>query len=128
MSEPIVFISHFKVKDGKLEGLKQHSQMMADHIQANKPGTVVFLQYFNEDKTELSIVHVFSDAEAYDQHVEGVIERARAGLEFIERVGIELYGTLGSQALAMFEALKSSGVAFMHMPKFNTGYLRLMQG
>jgi len=30
MSEPIVFISHFTVKEGKLDGLKQHAQMMND--------------------------------------------------------------------------------------------------
>ena len=30
MSEPIVFISHFKVKEGKLDGLKQHSQKMIE--------------------------------------------------------------------------------------------------
>jgi hypothetical protein len=32
MSGPIVFISHFKIKDGKLDGLKQHAQMMVEHI------------------------------------------------------------------------------------------------
>jgi hypothetical protein len=35
MSEPIVFISHLKVKEGKLEGLKGHTQMMIELI---KPG------------------------------------------------------------------------------------------
>ena len=28
MSGPIVFISHFKVKEGKLKDLKGHAQMM----------------------------------------------------------------------------------------------------
>ena len=32
MSEPIVFISHFKVKEGKLEDLKGHAQMMIELI------------------------------------------------------------------------------------------------
>jgi hypothetical protein len=59
MFNPIVFISHFKIKDGKLDGLKQHAHMMVEHLQANKPGTVAILQYPNEDETELSIVHVF---------------------------------------------------------------------
>ena len=45
MSEPIVFISHFKVKEGKLEGLKQHAKMMMELIKAEKPGTLAFLQY-----------------------------------------------------------------------------------
>jgi hypothetical protein len=45
MSGPIVYISHFKVKEDKLDGLKEHAQRMIELIQAEKPGTVVFLQY-----------------------------------------------------------------------------------
>src|SRR3990172_414907 len=92
MSEPIVFISHFKVKEGKLEGLKAHAQMMIELIKAEKPGTLAFIQYLNGDETELSIVHVFPDANAFDRHGEGVAERARAGFEFIEPISRELYG------------------------------------
>src|SRR5574339_776823 len=71
MSQPIVFISHFKVKEGKLDDFKQHAQMVREHIKANKPGTVAFLQYLNMAETELSIIHIFPDAEAYDRHLEG---------------------------------------------------------
>ena len=47
MSGPIVFISHFKVKEGKLESLKGHAQGMIELIKAEKPGTLAFLQYLN---------------------------------------------------------------------------------
>lgn len=63
MSEPIVFISHFKIREGKLEGFKQHAQRMIEYLRANKPGTVAFLQYLDEEEKELSIIHVFPDAE-----------------------------------------------------------------
>jgi quinol monooxygenase YgiN len=86
MSGPIVFISHFKIKEGKLEGLKQHAQKMVELINAEKPGTLAFLQYLNEAGSELSIVHVFSDANAFDKHGEGVAERASAGFEFLEPI------------------------------------------
>jgi quinol monooxygenase YgiN len=124
MSEPIVFISHFKVKEGKLEGIKQYAQMMNEHIQANKPGTVAYLLYLNEEETALSIVHVFPDAEAYDRHLEGVGERAKGAFEFIEPMRRELYGMPNAQALAMSRPPDGSGMAFDHKPKRMGGYIR----
>lgn len=124
MSGPIVFISHFKVKEGKLERFKQHAQMMVEHIQTEKPGTVAFLQYLNEDETELSIVHVFPNADAYDRHLEGVGERAKGAFEFIEPVRRELYGMPNAQALAMSRPPDGSGMAFDHKPKRMGGYIR----
>ena len=127
MSEPIVFISHFKIKQGKLDGLKQHSQKMTELIKAEKLGTVVFLQYFNVEGTELSIIHVFPDADAFDGHGEGVAERAKAAFEFIERTGIEIYGMPSHQALAMSIPPDESGITFKHMPQLNGGYIRFKE-
>ena len=36
MPEPIAFTSHFKVKEGKLECLKGHAQMMIDLIESDE--------------------------------------------------------------------------------------------
>lgn len=124
MSEPIVFISHFRVKEGKLESFLQHAQMMVDYIQANKPGTIAFLQYLNQEGTELSIVHVFPDAEAYDHHLEGVAERAKGAFEFIEPLRRELYGMPNAQALAMSRPSDGSGMAFDPKPKRMDGSIR----
>ena len=124
MSDPIVFISHFKIKEGKLAGFKQHAQMMIEHIQANKPGTVAFLQYLNETETELSIVHVFPDAETYDRHLEGVGERAKGTFEFIEPLRRELYGIPSEQALRMSKPPDGSRMAFDHKPQLMGGYIR----
>jgi quinol monooxygenase YgiN len=128
MSEPIVFISHFKVREGKLEGLRQYTQMMVEHIQADKPGTVAYLQYLNEEETELSIVHVFPDAEAYDRHLEGVGERAKGAFEFIEPIRRELYGMPNARALTISRPPDGSVMAFDHKPKRMDGYIRFRLG
>jgi quinol monooxygenase YgiN len=124
MSEPIVFISHFKVKEGKLEGLKQYAQMRIERLQAEKPGTVAYLHYLNEEETEYSVVHVFPDAEALDRHLEGVGEAAKGAFEFIEPMRRELYGMPNAQALAMSRPPEGSGMAFDHKPKRMGGYIR----
>ena len=127
MSGPIVFISHFKIKEGKLEGLKQHAQKMVELINAEKPGTLAFLQYLNEVGSELSIVHVFTDADAFDKHGEGVAERARAGFEFLEPISRELYGMPNEKTLAMMTEIRPPGapeIEFHHMPQSMGGYIR----
>ena len=128
MSGPIVFISHFRIKEGKLDDFKQHAQMVREHIKTNKPGTVAFLQYLNEDETELSILHIFLDAEAYDRHLEGLAERVKGSFEFIEPVRRELYGMPNEQALRMSKPPDGSGMTFDHKPKLMGGYIRFKPG
>jgi len=130
MTEPIVFISHFKVREGKLDGLKQHAQMMIELIKAEKPGTVAFLQYLNEEGTELSIVHVFPDADAFDRHGEGVAERAKAGFEFIMPTRREVYGMPSEKVLATMTLRPPDApeISFNHMPQDLGGYIRFKPG
>lgn len=128
MSEPIVFISHFKVKEGKFDSLMQLNQKVTEQIKANKPGTVAFLQYSNDQGTELSIIHVFPDADSFEQHIVGADTRAKTALEFIEPTRREVYGMPSDQVLAMLRPPEESGIAFQIMPQRMSGYIRLTQG
>ncbi len=128
MSKPIVYISHFRVKEGKLDSLIQLNQKVTEQIKTNKPGTVAFLQYLNEEGTELSIIHVFSDADSFDRHVAGVDERAKAAFEFVEPTRREVYGIPSDQVLAMLRPPDGSGITFQSMPQSMGGYIRFEQG
>jgi quinol monooxygenase YgiN len=92
MSEPIVFISHHRIKPGKIEGYKEYFRQVAEFTEANKPGTVTFLGYLDEAGSEATIVHVFPDAESMERHVCGVGQIARKAYEFMEIVGWQIYG------------------------------------
>jgi hypothetical protein len=130
MSGPIVFITHFKVKEGKLDALNQFAEAMTEYIMAEKPGTVAFLQYLNEEGTEQTVIHVFPDADAFDLHGEGVVERARASFEFIEPVRREIYGMPNDKMMATMQ-LRPPGapeVVFHHMPQNMGGYIRFKSG
>jgi len=84
MSEPIIFISNQRVKEGKLEGYKQYYRQVAEQAKANKPGTVVHLAYHNEEGSELSIIHIFPDAEAMELHMKGVDKLAKKAYADVE--------------------------------------------
>ncbi len=125
MSEPIVFISHFRVKQGKLEAFKQLTRQVIEQLQASKPGTVAYLAYLNEDGTELSFVHVFPDANAMDLHVQGADERSKTAYEFIEPVSREIYGAPSDQVMTMMRQIDRSGNTLTLQPRLIGGYIRL---
>jgi quinol monooxygenase YgiN len=129
MTQPVVFISHFRVKEGKLDGFRQRSEGTTKSLEAEKPATVAFLTYLSEDGTQLSIVHVFPDAGSMDAHVEGAEERAAAAYEFVEPAGWEIYGRPSDGVLEMMRrSAASASVPLVHHPEHLAGFLRLRAG
>jgi hypothetical protein len=93
MSEPIVFISHFRVKEGKLDGFKQFAGEVIAAMEAGKPRTVGYLVYQNDEGHRADLPPAFADAESMDLHFQGADERTQSAYEFIEPQGFEIYGT-----------------------------------
>ena len=128
MSEPVVFISHFTVRDGALEGLRRFAAEGAAGLREGKPQTVAFLMYLDEESKELTIVHTFPDADAMDRHFEGSDERSAASFEFIEPRGFEIYGTPSDSALGTLQQAAASGLPLSLRSQFLEGFLRLQPG
>ena len=125
MGHPIVFISHFTVKAGKLDELKLLAQEVAMRLEAEKPQTLVFLDYLNDNGTQATFVHVFADPEAMDLHFEGGDERSRAAFEFMDPHGWEIYGQPSDTAIgAMREMATSAGVPLTIQPEHLAGFVR----
>jgi hypothetical protein len=125
MSEPVVFISHFKVKDGKLDDLKRLAGEVERSLQEDKPRTAAWLVYLDEGGTRVSFVHCFPDARSMDLHFEGSDERSAAVYEFVEPDGFEIYGEPSDEALkTMRQAAEGSGVSLNVRPEHLGGFLR----
>jgi len=126
MSEPIAFISHFRVKQGKHDDVTRLFQDVSERLKAEKPRTLVFLAYFNETGTQVSFLHVFADAESMDLHFQGSDERGRAAYEYVDPAGWEFYGRPSQQAMeTMRQAATSAGVTLSVEPDYLGGFLRL---
>lgn len=127
MSEPIAFISHFTVKQGKGDDVTRIFPDASKRLEADKPRTLVFLGYLNESGSRVSFLHVFADSESMDIHFEGSDERARAAYEYLEPAGWELYGRPSPQALeTMRQAANSAGVTLTIEPDYLGGFLRVV--
>ena len=93
MSEPIVFISHNKIKKGKTDEFRKHYQDSISPIFAAKTGTLAQLGFENEEATEFTIVRLFPSADALDLQIQGADERSKKTYNFIEPISIEIFGT-----------------------------------
>jgi len=128
MSEPIVFISHNKIKEGKLGALRENSHETMQLLREQKPETVLFLAYVSEDGREVSFLHVFPDAEAMDIHFQGAEERSKKAYEFIEGKSMEIYGTPNDGVLEMTKQIAESGIKVNIDADYLGGFLRLKSG
>ena len=126
MSEPVVFISHFGIKEGSLDDLGQLSEEVIENLRETKPRTVLFLAFVNHEGTEVSFLHAFPDAESMDLHFEGADERAKAAYQYLEPRGWEIYGRPSEAALeSMRQAAAGARVPLTVLPDHLGGFLRL---
>ena len=126
MSEPIVFISHFRVKAGKVEAYKELQRDTAKLLLADKPRTLAYLAYLTESGEQITIVHAFADTESMDLQFQGAFERAKVGFELFEPDGWEIYGKPSEEVIdAMRQAATASGVTLTLQPEYVAGFLRM---
>lgn len=125
MSEPIVFVSRNRVKEGKLDQVGPVYREAAEYIKDRKPGTLAHLGFLNAEGTELTIVHIFRDAEAMESHMEAAAEAAKKGFQVIESLRLEVYGKPTDTVLERMKRIAGSGVALSVNPQPVGGYIRL---
>lgn len=128
MSDPIVFISRNRIREGKLGEFRRHYTDSVPRTKADKPGTLVQLAYVNEDGTEVDIVRLFPSAEALDRQLKGADERSKTAYLYIEPTAIEIYGTPSRFAMQMVAKVAGSGIDLVVHPQFIGGLIRLESG
>jgi len=124
MSEPIVFISRNKIRDGKIDEFREYYQNSLPPILAGKTGTLAQLAYENEEATEFTIVRLFPSADALDLQIQGADERSRNTYTFIEPISIEIFGTPHPATLEMMIKIAGLGVALKISPNYMGGFIR----
>jgi len=126
LDHPIVFISQFAIRAGKLEGLKLLAHQVAEQLEAEKPQTLAFLIYLDDDGARITFVHLFANPAAMDLHFRGAEERSRAASELMDPIAWEIYGRPSEAAVAaMRRTATSAGVPLTIRPEFAAGFARV---
>ena len=119
MTEPIVFISHFRILDGKRTQVEMMLAHAVELIRSARPRTALFAAYVDESGTTARIVHAFPDAAAMVRHFEGSDERAQSVAELMVVTGYEVYGRAAEAAvhqLAREAAREEVGLELYSVP------------
>jgi hypothetical protein len=77
MSGPLIFISHSKVKPGKLEAYQTAAADAVELVESEEPRMIAFNCYASVDGTDVSTVQVHPDAESLDFHMKIFFESLR---------------------------------------------------
>ena len=126
MSDPVVFVSHFAVKEGRLDDLRRLADEIQAQLEADKPGTVAYLMYLDEEGTRFTVAHCFPDADAMDRHFEGSDERTAQAFEVMAPLGWEIYGRPSDGALEqMRQGAEATGAPLTVLAHHVGGFLRL---
>ncbi len=124
MTDPIVFISRNRVKEGMSAEFEKHYRESVPLTQAAKPGTLIQLAFLNEEAKEVTIVRVFANAEGLDLQLQGADQRSKAAYQYIEPTGIEIYGTPNLFAMEMMKKVAGLGIKARINPQFIGGFIR----
>ena len=135
MIKPLIFISTWKIKEGRLEDYKQFARELIEHFKAKEPQLIAFNTYFNEDETEMTSIQVHPDAASMDFHMQVLakvigedmvewIDRA----DFLEPKHIEIYGTPSAKLLEADQPLVDAGIPLSVKPLHFAGFTRSTVG
>ena len=75
MSEPVVYVSTWKIKEGKFDAYARFHERLAHTVRDLEPRLAAFLAFANDDGTEVTGIHVFADADALDRHMAVLAEQ-----------------------------------------------------
>jgi hypothetical protein len=128
MTEPIIFISNQRVKEGKLEGYKHYYRQVVKQTRQHKPDTLAHIAYHTVAGTELSIIHIFSDAESMELHMKGVDELANKAFEYVEILRFEIYDQPIEAVLESMMQIVGSGIAVNIRPQIIGGHICVNSG
>jgi len=105
MSEPVAYVSTWRIKDGKFEDYRRFYAELVKIVDENEPRLTAFLTFANDDLTEITNVHVFPDRGTLDRHMDVLGEKMRllpggvtAVMRYLEPVRVEVFGTRGGKA------------------------------
>ena len=131
MSQPFMFISTFRLKQGKLEAYKEMYQGLIDFVESNEPRVIAFNLYASEDGTEVSNVQVHPDADSLVSHMQLLHEHiAGAGSEGSSidvTTSNQIYGVPNDAVLEMVEEF-DPGVPLAIKPLSLAGFTRSATG
>ncbi|MEX0826170.1 MAG: hypothetical protein WD184_05410 [Acidimicrobiia bacterium] len=111
MAEPLVFISTWRIAEGRVADLEAYYRRVVEIVEAKEPQIIAFHGFLDEDGTEFTSIQVHPDADSMEFHMTVLRENweesfAQFG-EWAESTGVQYLGTPPESARVMDRQLNS---------------------
>jgi len=135
MFQPLIYISTWKIKEGKLEDYKRFTRELMEIVETKEPQLIAFNMFLNEDETEMTSIQIRPNAASIDFHMQVVQQMlgeemnewvARA--DFVEPKYIEIYGAPSTALLEADQPKVEAGVPRSIKPIHMAGFTRSTAG
>jgi hypothetical protein len=126
MSGPLIFISHSKVKRGKLAEYEEHCQQATELVESNEPRMIAFNSYASSDGADVSTVQIHPDAESLNTHLKLFAEKLQVrAFEALDSSEVDIYGEPSESARQQLEQMAGmTGMRVRILPVHQGGFLR----
>jgi hypothetical protein len=125
MAEPIVFISRWRITEGRREAVEEMFAQAVEFIGSSKPRTALYAAYEDEMGEELRIVHAMADPAALTEHFVGSEQRSASIEGMIRLLGFEVYGNAPADTVEQLRReAAAAGAELKLLPRGIGGYLR----
>ena len=135
MVKPFIYMSTWKIKEGRLEDYKQFARELIEHIEVKEPQLIAFNVYSNDDETEMTNIQVHPDAASMAFHMQVVTQVIGEDMiewleqsDFLEPKHIEIYGTPSAKLLKADQPLVDAGIPRSVKSVHFTGFTRSTAG
>ena len=135
MIKPLIFVSTWKIKEGRLDDYKKFAREFMEHVKAKEPQLIAFNMYFNEDETEMTSIQVHPDAASMDFHLQVLAKVIGEDMiEWIDRADFlapkqfEIYGTPSAKLLEAYQPFVDAGIPQSVKPIHFAGFTRSAAG
>ena len=112
MSEPLIFINTYAIKEGMAERYRELSEGVINMVRSEQPQILYFAFFINEEGTEATTLQVHPDPESMLRHMklaEKHIQQSAEAINF-NKMEISLYGNPNEAVLETMRQLSGTGV------------------
>ena len=92
MSEMVLFVGTYGIAEGGLDAFYAQARAVTELIRDHEPRVISVGHYLNDDQTEGTTIHLHTDADSFDFHMEIASRLIDKGKQLVDVKRIEFYG------------------------------------
>jgi hypothetical protein len=118
MSEPIVYIDHSHIREGKLTEVMTGVQELVEFVETHEPQLLAYGFYIDEPGSRMTLIAIHPNSSSLELHMEIGGPAFRRFIELVDLRMIEVYGRPSDRVLEQLqqkvEMLGKDGTVVVH--------------